>query len=186
MAYLFSPEKIHAIGRLGAGLPHEEMCRAVIDALDAEYPGHIQTKQDWVFNLAAGATGMMTILHASLTEYLIIFGTPIGTEAFSGRYLLDIYDVVMAGEMWTYTEDRWAERVVTRPGEMAYLRRGGAKGYRLPEGGWMLEYGRGLVPTALPVGLMDSIMSGIDPVTVLRTLRGYGAGVVRELLKGKI
>jgi C-8 sterol isomerase len=72
-----------------------------------------------MFNLAAGATGMMTVLHGSLSEYLLLFGSPIGTEAFSGRYRLDIWDWVIAGEMWTYTEETYQQKTVTLPGEGA-------------------------------------------------------------------
>lgn len=183
---MFDPERLHEISKLGVGLPFDEMSAAVIDGLDRAYPGYIETRQDWMFNLAAGATGMMTVLHGSLSEYVILFGSPIGTEAFSGRYRLDIWDWVIAGEMWTYTEETYATKTITRPGEGAMLRKGQAKGYRISDGTWMLEYGRGLVPTALPIGLGDAIISAQDVVTVWKTVRNYGRATVSSLLKGKL
>jgi C-8 sterol isomerase len=184
--YLFDPDQLEAIARKAVGLPHDEMCESIIESLARAYPGHVETRQDWLFNLAGGATGIMTVLHGSLSEYIILFGTPVGTEAFSGRYRVDIYDYVLSGEMWTYTEDEFRDRVTSRPGDWALLRRGQAKGFRLAEGTWLLEYGRGFVPAALPVGLGDAVFSAMDGTTIYKTLRNYGRLVVRELLKGKI
>lgn len=186
MGYVLDPDELHAISRRGMGLPFPEMCEAVINGLAERWPEHIETKQDWVFNLAAGATGMMTVLHGSVTEYLILFGSSIGTEAFSGRYHVDIWDWVITGEMWTYTEEDFHTRVVTRPGEGAKLARGSAKGYRIKEDTWMLEYGRGFVPTALPIGLGDAVVSAQDARIVARTVRNYGKLVIRSLLQGKL
>src|SRR6185369_5495675 len=76
-------------------------------------------------------------------------------------------------------------RQVTRPGEGAKLRRGSAKGYRIKEDTWMLEYGRGFVPTALPIGLGDAVVSAQDVRIVSKTVRNYGKLVVRSLLQGK-
>jgi C-8 sterol isomerase len=81
------------------------------------YPGHIETREDWFFNIAGGATGIMTVLHGSLSEYLIWFGTPVGTEGFSGRYHLDIYDVAIGGQFWVYDEDNPLERKVFGSGD---------------------------------------------------------------------
>jgi hypothetical protein len=186
VTYLFDPEQLQRMAQLGIGHPPKEAARLVIDQLSLAYPRHIERRQDWLFSLSAGAVGVMTPLHCSLSEYLIIFGTPVGTEAFSGRYHIDIYDFLMGGEMWTYTEDCCSERVITRPGEMALLERGRVKGFRLLEGTWLLEYGRGPVPTAIPMALGDAVFSGMDPKIVAKTFWHYGRLVLKELLQGKI
>ena len=183
---VFDPDTLHQIAQLGVGKPtHEAMCQAVIDGLLREYPEWIRP-QPWIFNMAGGAVGAMKVLHASLSEYLLLFGSSIGTEGFSGRYRIGIHDFVLSGEMWTYTDDDMGTKVVTGPGERAYLSPERCKGYRLPDGCWMLEYGRGPIPTALPFGLADAALSMIDGETIRKTLWYYGKLVVGNLLKGKI
>lgn len=186
MGYIFEPEKIQQIAQRGMGLPHEEMCSVIVDALSREYPGHIEREPEWCFNLAAGAVGMMGLLHASLTEYVLIFGSSIGTDSFSGRYRMDVYDAVITGEMWTYRESEFRRREEWKPGEMALLHRGDAKAYRITPDTWMLEYGRGIVPASIGVGLGDAVFSAFDGTTIWKTLRAYGKLVTRELLQGKI
>jgi len=186
MGHIFDPEKLHAIARSAVGLSHQEMQRHVVDALDREWPGHIDTSPRWMFNMTAGATGMMGLLHASLSEYLILFGSAIGTEGFSGRYRMHVWDAMISGEMWTYTESAFRDRVIHRPGDMALLERGDAKAYRICENSWMLEYGRGIIPAAMPLGLADAVLGALDGTTVVKTLHSYGRLVVKELLQGKI
>jgi C-8 sterol isomerase len=110
MGQVFDPRRVHEIARRAVGLPHEPMVKTVIEGLRAEYPGHVARSPRWVVNRAGGAMGMMMLLHASLSEYVLLFGTPIGTEGFSGRYRMEIWDFVLAGEMWTYTEDAVGEQ----------------------------------------------------------------------------
>jgi C-8 sterol isomerase len=169
MRQLFDPAQLHAAAQTAVGLPHQDMVRTVAAELDRRYPGHIEQTEDWVMSLAGGATGIMTVLHCSLSEYLLIFGTPIGTEGFSGRYHIDIYDYLLAGEMWTYTEEACRERIITRPGDMAFLPRGQTKGFRVAEGSWMLEYGRGPIMTCLPMAVSGAVAS-LDGRTLWRTV----------------
>ncbi len=185
MGYIFDPTHLHAVAKECVGLPHEELTAAVIGKLAKVYSDHIESRQNWLLSIAGGAMGIMTILHGSLSEYVLLFGTPIGTEGFSGRYRIDIYDFIPEGEMWTYTESNFRNRIVTKPGEMAVLRRKQVKGFKLPEGGWMLEYGRGPVPTALPFALSGAVTS-LDARTIGKTLWLYGRLVIKELRHGKI
>jgi len=185
MGYIFDPAKLQSLAGKHIGQSHEEMVAAIISDLAKAYPGHIEMKQDWILSICGGVMGIMTVMHASLTEYVLIYGTPIGTEGFSGRYRVDIYDILLAGEMKTYTEDHFRAPIITMPGELAHLRRRQAKGVHLSGGTWMLEYGRGLVATTLPFALSGAI-SSLEIRSVVKLIWIYGRLVVRELLRGKI
>ncbi|KAI9313743.1 ERG2/sigma1 receptor-like protein [Dichotomocladium elegans] len=153
--------------------------------LEREYPGHIQLKEEWVFNNAGGAMGSMWIIHGSLTEYVIIFGTPVGTEGHTGRYFADDYFIILEGEQWAYAAGE-LKREVYKPGEMHHLPRGHSQQYKIPEHAWALEYARGWIPLMLPFGVFDTIFSTVDFVTFYNTFRLYGTAIIKELLQGKI
>ena len=187
MGYIFDPEVLHDVVKRtvseGGGL--KDKITRVRAELSMLYPGHIRHEDEWVFNIAGGALGEMTIVHASLTEYVIVFGTPIGTQGYSGRFLAEDYFMVLEGEHWTFLEGD-LEKHVMRPGERTILRRGEAKAYRMPDRCYGVEYARGLIPTMLPFGLADSFSSTLDPAPVWRTMRLYTRAVMGELLRGKI
>lgn len=153
--------------------------------LEAKYPGHINLKEEWVFNNAGGAMGSMWVLHGSITEYVIIFGTPVGTEGHTGRFFADDYFIILEGEQWAYSAGQ-VRREVYKPGEMHLLARGNCQQYKIPEHAWALEYARGWVPTMLPFGFADTFFSTIDFPTLVKTVGIYARLIVSELLQGKI
>jgi C-8 sterol isomerase len=186
MAYVFDPERLHQVTKNAAGMPVEQAFDQITRELAQTYPGHIRTgPRSWVFNNAGGAMGQIAILHASLSEYILIFGTPIGTEGHSGRYATEVWDFVIDGEMWCYLEGQ-SERVVYEPGDAAYLGRSQVKGYRVPDHVWMLEYARGPVATMLPFALADTLTSTLDTRTLGRTLWQYTKQVTTQLARGKL
>ena len=58
---------------------HQDLCK--------KYPGHILPANDleWVFLNSGGWMGAMCLLHASVTEYVLFFGTAIDTSGHSGN-----------------------------------------------------------------------------------------------------
>src|SRR5438477_4323723 len=142
MSYLFEPKILHEVALRAIGKPVEQVVDQVIDELAERYPGHISTSREWIFNNAGGAMGAMCVLHASLTEYVIIFGTPVGSEGHSGRFYTDDYFMILAGEQWAFRAGQFS-REVYRPGDMHHMPRRQAKQYRIPESCWALDYARG-------------------------------------------
>jgi hypothetical protein len=184
LAHLFDPDRLHEIAHDCVGLPVDQLHSAVAQRLHAAWPGHIETRPHWIFNNAGGAMGQITLFHGSLSEYLLLFGTPIGTEGHSGRYRTDVWDFLLAGETWCYLEGE-TERSVYKPGDVMFLGPSQVKGYRIPDFAWMLEYARGPIPTMIPFGLADTVTSTLDLRTLARTVWNYGRLTTRELLQGK-
>jgi C-8 sterol isomerase len=185
MGYLFDPHVLHDIAKRAIGRPMQEVTRRIAGDLAERYPGHVNPDPPWVLNNAGGAMGAFALLHASIREYIIIFGTPIGTEGHTGRHTADDYFIILEGEQWAFRHGSF-EREVYRPGEMHHLPRGEAKAYRIPESGWALEYARGFIPGMLPFGLADTLFSTLDVPTLGKTLGIYAQAVTRELLRGKL
>jgi C-8 sterol isomerase len=185
VGYIFDPEVLHTVAKGALALPIEARMERIRSDLAERYPGHIQPSLSWVFNVAGGSVGQMAVLHASITEYVIIFGTSIGTEGYSGRFAADDYFIIIEGEQWAFGEGD-LERHVYRPGEMHHMPRWVARGYKMPDRCYALEYARGAIPLMLPFGLADAFSSTLDPVPVIQTMRVYGKAVVGSLLRGKI
>ena len=170
--YVFDPDEIHQAAMCGIGLTHAEMFAAVIAALEARYPGRIDARQAWIYSNAGGAMIQMKMLYASAREYILLFGTPVGTEGHSGRHRVEFYDTVLDGEAWYYSEGQFT-RDEYRAGDRIFVARGHSAGMHIPDHVWMLEYARGALPTLLPFGLADSLLSTLDFRTVRRTIGVY-------------
>jgi C-8 sterol isomerase len=162
---------------------------AVVDAVIAEaklrYPKYVTTANDWLFNNAGGAMGSMKILHASFSEYVIIFGTAVGTEGHTGRFFAEDYFTIVYGEQWAQKADS-REREVYAPGDQHYLPRMVAKQYKMPEACWALEYARGNIASMMFFGLADTFSSTLDLVTLKDTVLGSFRNMALNALQGKI
>ncbi|KIJ23087.1 hypothetical protein M422DRAFT_196346, partial [Sphaerobolus stellatus SS14] len=141
--------------------------------------------ENWAFNNAGGAMGAMLIIHALITEYLIIFGTPLGMEGHTGRHTVDNYLHILEGEQWVFEAGELTKTVYT-PGMVDHMSRGVVRQYKMHKGCWAMEYSRGWIPPMLPFALADSLTSTLDVSTLYNTVRITTREMIRNLVRGKI
>lgn len=186
------------------------MVQHISSSLRRKYPStQIAINPDtseWVFNNAGGAMGAMYIIHASITEYLIVFGTPLGTEGHTGIHTADDYFNILVGEQWAFSPPNLTMEVYPA-GSVHHLKRGQLKQYKMHKGCFALEYARGEYPTRifhpssmeltgyddvgwiplmLPFGFADMFSSTLDYVSVYNTARITAREMLRNLLILKI
>ncbi|KAJ4410857.1 C-8 sterol isomerase [Didymella pomorum] len=205
--YIFTPSELHAL-QTAALSAHGNDTTAVVNFIVSDiaknHPAHINLDEEWIFNNAGGAMGAMYIIHASITEYLIIFGTAIGTEGHTGRHTADDYFHILKGEQLAYAPGKGVYQAEVYPqGSVHHLRRGDVKQYKMENGCFALEYARGWIPPMLGFGYADSecltcalsemrtdesaaFFSTLDFPTLWRTTVVTGREMIGNLLKGKL
>lgn len=175
MAYTFDPGVLHRVVQQvvdtadGGG----DLVARTIEALGAEFSGVIDpTAGRWVGSKAGGILGKVRFLYFSPREYLVIFGSPTGTQGFSGRYKhVDIHKFLLAGRIDSYDleTDDLAALPPLLPGQRTCLERGHARGLTIQPGSCHLEYGRGAVATTLPFAMVDTLLLSLELESVRRS-----------------
>jgi len=178
--YVFDPDVVHECALACLGKRKPEMFDAFAAALEARYPGVLDHGQPWVYSIAGGAMIQMKLYFASLDEYIMIWGTPIGSEGHSGRHLVGFWDTVIDGETWYYAEGEF-EKTIYRPGDRIYVGPGHARGMNFTDGVWAVEYARGPIPMSIPFGLADELLSCVDWLTATQTVSLYADLVCQHL-----
>jgi len=179
MHYIFDPEVIHECAMKGLGLPKPRMFDVIAREVEERYPGHIDHSQPWIYSIAGGAMIQMKLYFASLFEYVMIWGTPIGSEGHSGRHRSAFWDTVIDGETWYFAEGQFEKRIYL-PGDRIFVGKGQACGMNFTNGVWAVEYARGPIFMSMPFGLADEILSTLDFATALQTLSLYTSLIGRH------
>ncbi|KXT05533.1 hypothetical protein AC578_3715 [Pseudocercospora eumusae] len=189
--YIFTPDQLHRISLSALQQHGPNNTSAVIasivsqlHSIDSIHP-YLSTSEEWMFNNAGGAMGAMYIIHASITEYLIIFGTAIGTEGHTGRHTADDYFHILKGEQLAFVPGAF-EAEVYPVGSVHHLKRGDVKQYKMDSSCFALEYARGWIPPMLGFGYADTFSSTLDFPTLWTTTRVTGREMIGNLLVGKI
>ncbi|KAK4704409.1 C-8 sterol isomerase, partial [Phenoliferia sp. Uapishka_3] len=210
--YIFDPPRMHALCKEAIaqhGNDTVSIINHIVSTLSESYPsyaintpfsdptsplsitaegtvsGYTPNEAEWVWNNAGGAMGHMFIIHASITEYLIIFGTPLGTEGHTGRHTADDYFHILSGEQWAAKAGA-LEMERYPAGSVHHLPRGQVKQYKFHEGGFALELAQGWIPLMLPFGFADGLSSTMDLPTLWQTTYLTGREMIGNLLHGKI
>lgn len=179
MAFVFDPDVVHKCAMASLGRPKPEMFDVFAAAMEEAYPGRLDLSHPWIFSNAGGAMIQMKLYYASIFEYIMIWGTPIGSEGHSGRHAVGFWDTVIDGEMWYYGEGQFDKRVYT-PGDRVYVGPNQARAMNFTTGVWAVEYARGPLPLSIPFGVADELVSTLDFATAAQTLAQYTALVGRH------
>ncbi|EOD45863.1 putative c-8 sterol isomerase (erg-1) protein [Neofusicoccum parvum UCRNP2] len=188
--YIFDPKDLHGLANRAIA-QHGNDTRGIVSYITGELSGRdelttfVNLDEEWVFNNAGGAMGAMYIIHASITEYLIIFGTAIGTEGHSGRHTADDYFNILTGTQLAYVPGQY-EPEVYPPGSVHHLHRGDVKQYKMDSSCFAMEYARGWIPPMLFFGYADTFSSTLDFPTLWATTRITGREMIANLLKWKL
>jgi C-8 sterol isomerase len=151
--------------------------------LSLAYPAHIwlqDPQRDVLTNLAGGFKTGMILLHGSLTEYIMFWGTQVGTVGHSGRNWAQFNDWLISGTGLWWPEGSLAVKEAKR-GSYVFTEKFHGGIVRLEKETWMLEYCHGIIPALLPFGLADSLVSSLDPVTLYHSIVNYGKMTLYEL-----
>jgi C-8 sterol isomerase len=188
--YIFDRTRLQEIGqdvlKSHSGANATVLLDEVHKQLKAEYGNYINDMDDnaWVFNNAGNAMGTMIVLHASISEYLIFFGSATGTEGHTGTHFSDDYFLILTGEERAALPHARVPEVY-KPGDSHHMKCGENKQYSIQNGTWALELAQGWIPSMLPFGFLEVFTSTLDIGSFIKTAKISGIDMTKNLLKGK-
>lgn len=179
----FDVKEIHAITKKAVGKPLNEAFDFINDELEKKYPGIVVNKKNrrWVLFNGGGAMGQMCVLHSSLTEYIILYGSPLYSQGHSGRYLMDVYDFMIQGETKTYFPGEF-KATTFKAGEYSVLPAMSSKGYCCEKDAWMVEYARGVIALGLPYFICSSLFVTVDLVPWATTVYVVAKNIIYNII----
>jgi hypothetical protein len=185
MGYRIDPDVLARVAEEVVGTPVEgaELLRRATEALAAEYPDLIDPAPGrWVGSKAGGILGKVRFLYFSPREYIVLFGSPTGTQGFSGRYKrVQIHKFLIAGQIDSYDlESDDTVGTTLRPGEHTCLEKGHARGLTIHPGSWHIEYGRGAVVTTLPFAMIDTLLLSLEFESVRLSTVEFGKLIAKR------
>lgn len=169
--YVFEPDDLQRIVQMHVGVPLEERFDRITEMLHAVYGDHVHPGQEWIWSNAGGIMCSMQVLHVTPWEYLLFCGSAVGSAGHSGRHRAELWDIVVHGELQTFTPTQFTP-VTHRPGDSSHLPRGKTNGSLLGPECWLLEYARGNVPSMFPFALGDTVFSTQDLTDLRNTMVG--------------
>jgi sigma non-opioid intracellular receptor len=185
MPYKIDPDVLATVAKKVVGLPlaDGELITRATQLLAAEYPDLIDAMPGrWVGSTAGGILGKVRFLYFSPREYVVLFGSPTGTQGFSGRYKhVEIHKFLIAGQIDSYDlESDEMTPMTLRPGEHTCLEKGHARGLTIHPGSWHIEYGRGAVVTTPPFAMVDTLLVSLELESVRRSTAEFAKLVTRR------
>lgn len=190
--YVFDPKVLQALAKESIqahpGDNTTEIITDLIPRIKKEYGDKAVINdlnwEEWVFNNAGGSMGNMFIIHSSISEYLIIFGSAISTNGHSGVHFADDYFTILSGNQKVAYENQ-VECSTFFPGDCNHLKRGQVTQFSMDGGSYALELAQGWIPAMLPFGFVEVISSTLDFTTFGKTCYYTAREMFRNLAQGK-
>jgi C-8 sterol isomerase len=120
----------------------------VVSELKQRYGNKINDSSPEFFVVIGGAYGVVKILYASLTEYLILYGCPFKNSGTSGRYLFRATDFVIRGKLNVAPVIIGERATEFKEGEYSTLQVLENRFYEIDENTWLLEHATGFIPSS--------------------------------------
>ncbi|KTW30274.1 hypothetical protein T552_00750 [Pneumocystis carinii B80] len=187
--FIFSPERLQELS-VEAIKKHKNDTLGLMNELakniKKEYGNAVLPldHSKWFFNNAGNAMGAMIILHMSFSEYLIFFGTAIGTDGHSGVHFSNDYFTILRGEQKVFAPGE-LKPTIYKPGMQTYLPRGKKIHYSMIGESWALELAQGWIPSMLPFGLIETFFTTLDFSTFWSSIRYASEAMFKSFINGK-